>query len=216
MGKGGSKGDAGPGHGVKRKRAAGGANSRSRYGFFSANVTIYSGILLSCLGLAMIMSSSNGLSPWLHECWEHVELLKNPSATISPTSTDFGCKRVLTIFEIAIGFYSLLIGLVISVMENFTGWERSGTPVDFNRSILYLALALPCFCTMTTLAGGIFIYVACSINYFATFYKKEIFVNDTKRPKRVRLCPPVSLCECSLKPASREMSDNERLFHFYD
>ena len=167
---------------------------------------------MACLGLALVMSSSNGLSPWLHECWEHVELLKNPSAMISPTNTDFGCKRVLTAFDMIIGFYSLLIGVVISVMENFTGWERSGTPMDFNRSILYLVLALPCFCTMTTLTGGIFIYVACSINYFATFHKKEVFVNDAKRQKRVRLCPPVSLCECSLKPASREMSDNERLF----
>ena len=88
-----------------------------------------------------------------------------------------------------IGFYAFLFGVTVSIMENFTGWERSGKPEDFKRSIMYMVLALPFFTTMTTLIPAIFIYLACGINYFATFRKKEVFVLDAKRPKRVRMCP---------------------------
>ena len=137
-------------------------------------------------------------------------MLKTPGR-ISAAQQDFGCKRIYTEFDTIIGFYALLFGVIVGVVENFTGWERSGKPQDFYRSIGYMILVLPCFAAMTTVIPAIFIYIACGINYFATFHKKEVFVNDAKRPKRVRMCPPTSLCECSLKRASREMSDNERL-----
>ena len=204
---GGGKGGGGKGGGGKR---AAGANSRSRFGIYSTNVMIYSGILMTSLGLALIMSSSNKFSPWLHECWEHVEMLKTPGS-ISAEKTDFGCKRIYTEFDTIIGFYAFLFGVIVAVVENFTGWERSGKPQDFYRSIGYMVLVLPCFAAMTTVIPAIFVLIACGINYFATYHKKEVFVNDAKRPKRVRMCPPTSLCECSLKRASREMSDNERL-----
>ena len=206
-----AKKGGGGGGGKGGKRSTAGANSRSRFGIYSTNVTIYSSIIMSSLGFALILSSGNDRSPWLHECWEHVEMQKSPNPKVSPLSTEFGCNRIHTTYDMIIGFYAFVFGVIVGIMENFTGWERTGKPGDFKRSILYMVLVLPCFTTMTTLIPSIFIYLACGINYFATFHKKEIFTNNPKRPKRVRLCPPTSLCECSLKPASREMSDNERL-----
>ena len=137
------------------KRAAG-ANSRSRFGIYSTNVMIYSGILMTSLGLALIMSSSNKYSPWLHECWEQIEMLKTPGR-ISAAQQDFGCKRIYTEFDTIIGFYALLFGVIVGVVENFTGWERSGKPQDFYRSIGYMVLVLPCFAAMTTVIPAIFI-----------------------------------------------------------
>ena len=106
------------------------------------------------------------------------EMQKSPNPRVSPMSTEFGCNRIHTTYDMIIGFYAFVFGVIVGIMENFTGWERTGKSSDFKRSILYMVLVLPCFTTMTTLIPSIFIYLACGINYFATFHKKEIFTNN--------------------------------------
>lgn len=81
--------------------------------------------------------------------------------------------------ELVMGFYACIVSVALFVFESRMGEKRSSGEKPW-RSAMYFLLAVPCFLSLPTFFGGVFLLMTSAVHFMA-FYKKEHYEPRKRR-----------------------------------